>query len=90
MIPATMRTWLAAAVVVFAGVLAPSGPAQDQGAPVIVVETSRGSFAFETYPDEAPKTVGHAADVRCEAHPLERRDADAGHVDLAAEPVVCR
>jgi cyclophilin family peptidyl-prolyl cis-trans isomerase len=27
--------------------------------PVIVVETSRGTFAFETYPNEAPKTVAH-------------------------------
>jgi cyclophilin family peptidyl-prolyl cis-trans isomerase len=26
---------------------------------VIVVETSRGTFAFETYPIEAPKTVAH-------------------------------
>lgn len=27
--------------------------------PVIVVDTSRGTFAFETYPVEAPKTVAH-------------------------------
>lgn len=27
--------------------------------PVIVVETSRGTFAFETFPEEAPKTVAH-------------------------------
>ena len=27
--------------------------------PVIVVETSKGTFAFETYPEEAPKTVAH-------------------------------
>jgi len=27
--------------------------------PVIVVETVKGTFAFETYPDEAPKTVEH-------------------------------
>jgi cyclophilin family peptidyl-prolyl cis-trans isomerase len=27
--------------------------------PVIVVETTRGAFAFETYPNEAPKTVAH-------------------------------
>ncbi len=27
--------------------------------PVIVVETSKGSFEFETYPIEAPKTVAH-------------------------------
>jgi len=27
--------------------------------PIIVVETSRGTFEFETYPVEAPKTVAH-------------------------------
>jgi cyclophilin family peptidyl-prolyl cis-trans isomerase len=30
-----------------------------QAGPVIVVETTRGAFAFETYPNEAPKTVAH-------------------------------
>src|SRR5262245_14579749 len=28
-------------------------------APVVVVETGKGTFAFETYPIEAPKTVAH-------------------------------
>jgi cyclophilin family peptidyl-prolyl cis-trans isomerase len=41
---------------------APSGAAQD-AAPVIVVETSKGTFAFETYPIEAPKTVAHVVDL---------------------------
>src|SRR2546423_1255898 len=27
--------------------------------PVIVVETTQGTFAFETYPRDAPKTVAH-------------------------------
>ena len=27
--------------------------------PVIVVQTTKGAFAFETYPAEAPKTVAH-------------------------------
>ena len=27
--------------------------------PIVVVETSRGMFEFETYPDDAPKTVAH-------------------------------
>jgi cyclophilin family peptidyl-prolyl cis-trans isomerase len=27
--------------------------------PVIIVETTRGTFEFETYPGEAPKTVAH-------------------------------
>jgi len=38
-------------------------PAQTTGAPVIVVETSRGTFAFETYPAEAPKTVAHVVEL---------------------------
>src|SRR6185369_11346484 len=32
-------------------------------APIIVVETSKGTFAFETYPDEAPKTVAHVVEL---------------------------
>ena len=31
--------------------------------PVIVVETSKGTFAFETYPRDAPKTVAHVVDL---------------------------
>ena len=32
---------------------------QSEGAPIVVVETTRGTFEFETYPDDAPKTVAH-------------------------------
>jgi cyclophilin family peptidyl-prolyl cis-trans isomerase len=32
---------------------------QDGSGPVVVVETSAGAFAFETFPNEAPKTVAH-------------------------------
>ena len=32
-------------------------------APVIVVETTKGTFAFETYPADAPKTVAHVVDL---------------------------
>jgi len=39
-----------------------SGP-QSATAPVIVVETSKGTFELETYPDEAPKTVAHIVDL---------------------------
>jgi cyclophilin family peptidyl-prolyl cis-trans isomerase len=46
---------LAAAALTWAGA---AGQAQT-AAPVIVVETTRGAFAFETYPSEAPKTVAH-------------------------------
>lgn len=61
MIP--VRAWLAAAGLVCACAAAGSRPAQDTAAPVIVVETSRGTFSFETYPDEAPKTVAHIVDL---------------------------
>ena len=61
--PSTTRAWRLAAVFVFACASASSGPAQDRTAPVIIVETSRGSFAFETFPDEAPKTVAHVVDL---------------------------
>ena len=36
-----------------------AAPAAAGAAPIIVVETSRGTFEFETYPAEAPKTVAH-------------------------------
>jgi peptidyl-prolyl cis-trans isomerase B (cyclophilin B) len=39
-------------------------PARGQiAAKVIVVETVKGAFAFETYPNEAPKTVAHILDL---------------------------
>jgi peptidyl-prolyl cis-trans isomerase B (cyclophilin B) len=44
--------------------------AQRSGQPVIVVETSRGSFAFEMYLDEAPITVKHVLEL------VERRFYD--------------
>ena len=40
----------------------PSADAQPAG-PVIVVETTKGTFEFETYPVEAPKTVAHIVDL---------------------------
>jgi peptidyl-prolyl cis-trans isomerase B (cyclophilin B) len=38
-----------------------AGPAQPSpgAGPVVVVETVKGTFEFETYPDEAPQTVEH-------------------------------
>jgi peptidyl-prolyl cis-trans isomerase B (cyclophilin B) len=40
---------------------AAAGPAQPSpgAGPIVVVETVKGTFEFETYPDEAPKTVDH-------------------------------
>ncbi|HSL24277.1 MAG TPA: peptidylprolyl isomerase [Vicinamibacterales bacterium] len=37
---------------------APAKPSPGAG-PVIVIETSRGTIEFETYPEDAPKTVEH-------------------------------
>jgi cyclophilin family peptidyl-prolyl cis-trans isomerase len=39
---------------------APAAPKKSPGAgPLVVVETVKGSFTFETYPNEAPKSVEH-------------------------------
>ena len=57
-----VRLWMLAAVVVAialsGGAVRPGAQALDP-APVIVVETSRGTFSFETFPDDAPMTVAH-------------------------------
>ena len=37
---------------------APAAPSPGAG-PVVVIETTKGTFEFETYPTEAPKTVEH-------------------------------
>jgi peptidyl-prolyl cis-trans isomerase B (cyclophilin B) len=49
------------AAVAHAAALAGQGrpPEGGIGGPVIVVETVRGVFEFETYPNEAPQTVAH-------------------------------
>ena len=44
-------------VAVFAAQVPASKPAA--AAPTIVVETSKGTFEFRTFPDTAPKTVAH-------------------------------
>ncbi len=59
-----MKLW---AVVVWGAVslaVRPARPllAQDI-APIIVVETSKGSFSFETFPSEAPLTVAHIVEL---------------------------
>jgi len=44
----------------------PSSSSEAQPAPAgarIVVETTKGTFAFETYPADAPKTVAHVVDL---------------------------
>jgi cyclophilin family peptidyl-prolyl cis-trans isomerase len=49
------RLLCAVAIALCASVRAASA----QPGPVVVVETTKGAFAFETYPNEAPKTVAH-------------------------------
>ena len=52
----------AIALLVFTASAAAQGaaqPAAGAAGPVIVVDTSKGTFEFETYPKEAPKTVAH-------------------------------
>jgi peptidyl-prolyl cis-trans isomerase B (cyclophilin B) len=53
-----MTRWLAAFVIGLLLVTRPSGQGVSVG-PVVMVETARGTFAFETYPREAPATVAH-------------------------------
>lgn len=51
---------LSVALVLACAVAAMRPSAQDAGSrTVIVVETTKGTFAFETYSDDAPKTVAH-------------------------------
>ena len=38
---------------------AAAAAAQGTAKPIVVVETTKGTFAFETYPADAPKTVAH-------------------------------
>jgi cyclophilin family peptidyl-prolyl cis-trans isomerase len=41
----------------------PAVAAAQMAGPVIVVETTKGAFAFETFPADAPKTVAHILDL---------------------------
>jgi len=41
---------------------APAVPTPRSG-PVIVIETAKGAIEFETYPDDAPKTVAHVVSL---------------------------
>jgi cyclophilin family peptidyl-prolyl cis-trans isomerase len=42
------------------GAATPAQPKRSPGAgPIVVVETMKGTFQFETYPNEAPKSVEH-------------------------------
>jgi cyclophilin family peptidyl-prolyl cis-trans isomerase len=58
-----IRLTLAVVAVIAVGVFARGAwrplSAQRSPAPIIVVETTQGTFAFETYPREAPVSVAH-------------------------------
>jgi cyclophilin family peptidyl-prolyl cis-trans isomerase len=43
--------------------MAAATPLAQPAGPVIVVETTKGTFEFETYPTDAPKTVAHVVDL---------------------------
>jgi cyclophilin family peptidyl-prolyl cis-trans isomerase len=64
----------------FPAILAPPEQTKSPGAgPVIVLETAKGTIQFETYPDEAPKTVARVME-------LARRGFYNGHRFHRAEP----
>ena len=55
-----MRHRLLAALVAVIASIPGSGTAQRVGAgPIIFVETSKGTFSFQTFPNDAPATVAH-------------------------------
>lgn len=55
-----MKLLVAALVIALSGVAYAQGKTSPGAGPsVVVVETEKGTFEFETYPNEAPKTVAH-------------------------------
>lgn len=60
---AAAATLLAALAGVCYVAIAPRLAAQSGAAPVVVVETSQGTFAFEMYPKEAPISVAHIVEL---------------------------
>lgn len=60
-----LATLVAAAGTAHAQAAKPAAPGQTSpgAGPVIVVQTEKGTFEFETYPNEAPKTVAHVLDL---------------------------
>ncbi len=53
----------AAALFLFAPVASAQAPTAKPAGPVVVVETSKGVFEFETYPADAPKTVARILEL---------------------------
>lgn len=56
--------WVAILVVALSGVALAQGKTSPGAGPsIVVVETEKGTFEFETYPNEAPKTVAHILEL---------------------------
>ncbi|MEO7158419.1 MAG: peptidylprolyl isomerase [Vicinamibacterales bacterium] len=55
-----MKSVVAVLIVALSGVAFAQGKTSPGAGPsIVVVETEKGTFEFETYPNEAPKTVAH-------------------------------
>ncbi len=59
----TVRTTVVAILLVMAFAAGVKPITAQQSGPVVVVETSAGAFAFETFPEDAPKTVAHILEL---------------------------
>jgi cyclophilin family peptidyl-prolyl cis-trans isomerase len=56
---ARRRLVACASLVLLAGLAASPAAQDDADGPVLVVETTKGTFTVQTYPEEAPLTVAH-------------------------------
>ncbi len=54
---------LACACLAAVAVMTTTAAPQELTGPLVVVETDRGTFSFETFPDDAPRTVAHVLDL---------------------------
>lgn len=55
--------WLSVPLAANVRTQSPPAPTSPGAGPVIVVETVKGTFEFETYPNEAPKTVARIVEL---------------------------
>jgi cyclophilin family peptidyl-prolyl cis-trans isomerase len=71
-----------------AALSAPAAVQDTADRPIVVVETSKGTFAFETFPNEAPVTVAHVlALVRAHFYDGQRvHRAQAGFIVQFGDP----
>jgi cyclophilin family peptidyl-prolyl cis-trans isomerase len=57
MIPMLSRVGLAAVVFIASAAQTPAQQTSPGAGPIVVIETAKGTIEFETYPEDAPKTV---------------------------------